>query len=131
MPRNRGPKHWRQFECPDCPPARDHYDIRRWHKRVPDSNPFSVCTSCNEEYEACPIGEEVGVGVCMFKCDCGHEYSVVCEMTDTATCFQCYNSDIEPHEYTPLRRIKGKSSNKHSCSKCNGSGNCPNMNQLR
>ena len=124
--------HWRQFECPDCEPAKDHYDIKRWHIRVPDDNPTSKCRICKKRYTAIPIGQEVGVGVCNFECsECSHEYTVVCEMTDTAKCYQCttFNS---PVEFSPLRRINTKSrNNKHSCSKCDGEGHCPNMERLR
>lgn len=124
--------HWRQFACPDCPPAKDHYDIKRWHIRVPDHDPSSKCRSCKKKYTAIPIGQEVGVGVCNFECsECNHEYTVVCEMTDTAKCYQCSNFNT-PVEFSPLRRINAKSrSNKHSCSKCNGDGHCPNMERLR
>ena len=80
---------------------------------------------CGVEYEACPIGEEVGVGVCHFRCDCGHEYNVVCEMQDTAVCYEC-GVMVEPYEMEPLRRIKRKTKRTHSCSKCNGKGRCPN-----
>ena len=128
MPRGGGPKHWRQFSCPDCEPAKPRYDVRRWCKMVPDDDPYSTCNSCGEEYEACPIGKEFGSGVCKFECDeCHNNYSVLCRMIDLAECYQCFkmNSAVE---FTPPRRIKRKTNNKHSCSRCdNGKKSCPNF----
>lgn len=130
MPRGGGPRHCRQFSCPVCEPASSRYDVKRWHKVVPDDHPYSTCNTCGEEYEACPIGQEFGVGVCKFVCDeCGRDstYSVVCRMIDMAECYQCYsmNSAVE---FTPRRRIDRKTDKKHSCSRCdNGRKKCPNL----
>ena len=124
-----GPKHCRQFSCPNCEPANKRFDVKRWHKVVPDDNPYSTCDGCGEEYEACPIGQEFGVGVCKFECEeCANKYAVVCRMIDMAECFQCYkhNSAVE---FTPRRKIDRKTGNKHSCSRCdNGKKKrCPNL----
>jgi predicted RNA-binding Zn-ribbon protein involved in translation (DUF1610 family) len=52
-------------------------------------------------------------------------------MTDTAKCYSCrdqgHEYDNSPYGFLPLRRIHKKTSNKHECSKCNGSGDCPNL----
>ena len=125
-----GSKHWRQFSCPDCEPAHPRFDVRRWHKPVPDDHPFSTCTKCKKEYEACPIGEEFGVGVCKFVCEnpvCDNKYTVICRMIDMAVCYECaeMNSAVE---FMPRRPIKRKTNNKHSCSRCNnGKKSCPNL----
>ena len=126
--RDEGPKHCRQFSCPSCEPANRRHDVKRWHKVVPDDHPYSTCNGCGEEYEACPIGEEFGVGVCKFECEeCGNKYTVKCRMIDMAQCYKCFklNSAVE---FTPVRRIDRKTSNKHSCSRCdNGAKKCPNL----
>lgn len=75
---------------------------------------------------ACEIGDEEGVGVCSFVCECGHTYSVVCRMIDTATCYKC-ECDNNAVEMGPRRRIEKKTENQHSCSRCKGQGKCPNM----
>lgn len=66
------------------------------------------------------------VGVCKFECICGHEYIVICRKMDTAPCYKC-KADNSPDNWEPLRRIKKISDNPHNCSRCNGSGNCPNL----
>ncbi len=138
------PKHWRQFCCPTCDPAHKRFDKRRWHKVVPDDHPFSTCTKCGKEYKACDIGQEFGVGVCLFvwKCTCvnpeevdddgiefeedSYRYSVTCRMIDLAECYRCAAMN-SPVEFRPLRRINKKTNNKHSCSRCdNGTKRCPN-----
>ena len=124
--RGGGSRHYRQFECPDCPPPKEHFDAKRWFKRVPDSNPYSTCNGCDKQYHAIEIGEERGVGACSFVCECGSKYTVICRMTDTAKCYQCF-ADNEPEEMGPRRRIDRKSENKHSCSRCKGKKNCPNL----
>ena len=136
--RGGGPKRCRQFSCPDCEPANRRYDVKRWHKIVPDDNPYSTCNGCGKRYEACPIGEEFGVGVCRFECgECAdseedkYTYSVICRMIDMAECYRCFkmNSAVE---LRPLRRINRKTNNKHSCSRCdNGKKNCPNLSHHR
>ncbi len=93
---------------------------------MPDKDPYSECHGCGDEIEAFEVGEEIGVGVCTFVCPCGHEYTVICEITDTARCYEC-DEDNPPEDLKPPRRINRKTSNKHSCSKCNGRENCPNL----
>ena len=125
------PKHCRQFSCPVCEPARKRFDVRRWHKIVPDNHPYSTCTKCGVEYRACDIGNEFGVGVCKFECECDNKYTVVCRMIDLAECYQCYkkNSAVE---FTPRRKIDKKTGNKHSCSRCDdGKKDCPNLSNRR
>jgi len=122
-----GKWHWRQFECANCEPANKKYSVCRWFKRCPDGKPARTkCRGCGELKTACEIGDEQGVGVCSFNCECGHTYSVVCRIVDTAKCFSC---DLvnEPEEMGPRRRIEKKTTAKHSCSRCNGNGKCPNM----
>lgn len=143
--RGGGPKHCRQFSCPDCEPAHPHFDMKRWHKVVPDDNPYSTCNTCHQRYEACEIGQEFGVGVCKFVCKCTcedpedvddegldlredvYKYTVICRMIDMAECYRCAEMN-SPCEFRPLRRINKKTNNKHSCSRCdNGKKNCPNL----
>ena len=127
--RGDGPKQCRQFSCPDCEPANIRYDVKRWHKVVPDDHPYSTCDECGEEYEACPVGEEFGVGVCKFECEeCDNKYTVVCRMIDMAQCYQCFNMNSAV-EFKPRHRIDRKTSNEHSCSRCdNGKKKrCPNL----
>ncbi len=122
-----GQWHWRQFECTKCNPPNPRYSVCRWFKRCPDNKPAQTrCRGCNELKTACERGDENGVGVCSFTCECGQTYSVVCRMSDTATCFKCHKVN-NPDEMGPRRRINKKTDNKHSCSRCNGSGKCPNM----
>ena len=138
-------KHWRQFCCPVCEPAHKRFDKRRWYKFVPDSHPVSTCTNCGKEYEACPIGEEFGIGVCKFVCKCtcenpeevddediefeedAYRYTVICRMIDMAECYRCAKMN-SPVEMRPRRRINKKTDNTHSCSRCNnGKKSCPNL----
>ena len=70
--------------------------------------------------------DEEGVGACRFECDCGNRYTVLCEMTDTAECYKC-GRDNEPMGWAPPRNIDKETSNPHSCSKCKGIGQCPNL----
>ena len=70
--------------------------------------------------------DEEGVGACRFECDCGNKYTVLCEMTDTARCYEC-SRDNEPMGWAPPRNIDTESSNPHSCSKCRGQPGCPNL----
>ena len=144
--RGGGPRHCRQFSCPVCKPANKRYDVKRWHKVVPDDNPYSTCNTCNRRYKACDIGQEFGVGVCKFVCKCTcedpeeddgdecidlredvYKYSVICRMIDMAECYRCAKMN-SPVEFLPLRRINKKTNNKHSCSRCdNGKKSCPNL----
>ena len=83
----------------------------------------------NGDFDEVPLdydSDEDGVGACRFECDCGKKYTVLCEMTDTAECFSCHH-DNEPMGWAPPREIDRESSLKHSCSKCRGRGNCPNL----
>ena len=113
--------------CTECPPPNPRYTVYRWFKRCPDNQlAQSKCRGCNEIKTACEIGEEEGVGVCSFVCECGHTYSVVCRIVDTATCYLCQKVN-EAEEMGPKRRIERKTDNKHSCSRCNGQGKCPNL----
>lgn len=70
--------------------------------------------------------DEEGVGACRFECDCGNRYTVLCEMTDTARCYQCDHHN-EPMGWAPPRTIEKDTSNPHSCSKCNGHPGCTNL----
>ena len=67
-----------------------------------------------------------GVGACRFECDCGNRYTVLCEMIDTARCYEC-GRDNEPMGWAPPRNIDAETSNAHSCSKCQGQPGCPNL----
>lgn len=70
--------------------------------------------------------DEDGVGACRFECDCGNKYTVICEMTDTASCYGC-GCENEPVGWAPPREIDKETTNPHSCSKCNGQPDCPNL----
>lgn len=116
---------WRQFVCPTCPSKLAQCPVKRWHAQTRDSKPFSTCEGCNVTYPAVPIGEEVGVGVCYFSCECGHIYNVVCTMQDKAECYDC-NKMVAPYQKARLRPIKSKTDKKHSCVQCQGKGGiCP------
>ena len=66
------------------------------------------------------------VGACKFKCNCGNEYTVICRKMDTAPCYACRNEN-SPLRWAPPRDIQKRSDQTHNCSRCNGSGNCPNL----
>ncbi len=127
----RGNKELRQFICRGCPGKYSYHKYRVWHGWVDSNYLKSRCHNCNKMKEAVPRGEEEGVHVCNFHCPCGNEYVVRCEMRDTACCYACRARgrvrQVAPHSFQPLRKIKKKTDNVHSCSKCNGSGDCPNM----
>lgn len=118
----------RQFKCATCPGKYEWHPYRLWHERVKiSSNPVSQCHVCKKNKKAVPKGDEEGVHVCCFECKCGHRYNVVCEMRDTAKCYSCKEKMVSPFGFLPRLRINKKSDNTHSCSKCNGVGNCPNL----
>ena len=70
--------------------------------------------------------DEDGVGACRFECDCGNRYTVLCEMTDKARCYECDRNN-EPMGWAPPRNLDKETSNPHSCSKCEGQPGCPNL----
>lgn len=130
-------EEWRQFKC-------DHCNERGWIAMAERSK----CRFCNRYGTLIPTGQEVGVFVCKFMCTCDrcnctsrmdpdapYEYTVVCEMTDTAKCYSCrdrgHNHRNSPYGFTPRRRINRKSNNVHECSKCYGCGDCPNLRQAQ
>ena len=136
MPRGR---RLRQFQCDTCMRGGR---LRVWWAMVPNGDPRSECRGCGNEFEAILDGEWVGVGACLFQCDeckiepkCDEDgpkprmYTVLCEWTDTAKCYGC-GKQHSPIEFKPPRRIKKKTENVHSCSKCNGCGDCPNFHSL-
>lgn len=88
------------------------------------------CKYCTQLSDAVPKGKEEGIGACNFKCKCGHQFTVVCEKTDTAPCYKCGKKDVSPYRLTPPRPVKRTTDNTHSCSKCDGKGDCPNIRQL-
>lgn len=122
-------KELRQFICETCPGKYDHHPYRLWYERVWSNDPYSECSSCREEVEAVPRGEEEGVHICHFKCaDCKNIFVVRCRMCDTAPCYECGEEVVEPHSFEPLRKINSCSDNVHKCSRCPRSGGtCPNL----
>ena len=77
--------------------------------------------------KAVPRGEEEDVHICRFTCDCGSSFVVQCRMCDTARCYACRKKEVGPHSFEPLRPIRTRSDNVHSCSRCPKSGGpCPN-----
>ena len=70
--------------------------------------------------------DEDGVGACRFECDCGNKYTVICEMIDTASCYGC-GCENGPVGWAPPREIDKETTNPHSCSKCHGQPDCPNL----
>ena len=114
-------KKLRQFQC-------NHCGGRTWFERAARSQ----CRKCKNDGTPIPRGEEIGVFACKFKCDCGNEYTVLCEMTDTAECYACKAPGVSPYEFWPRQYIKKKSDNVHSCSKCEHlpAGGCPNLRKV-
>ena len=96
---------------------------RTWLRR----DTFCECRECGEEAALIPEGEEIGVFVFEFNCDCGNDYTVKCRWEDTAECYQCGQQDNPPVRFIPRGFIEAKTDNIHSCSRCNGQGNCPNL----
>ena len=71
------------------------------------------------------------IGACNFECfdsDCEHEYVSLVRMKDMAPCYKCGRMN-RPLSWAPPRDIRRETNNKHSCSRCGGSGNCPNLQQ--
>ena len=110
---------WRQFYCAHC------------NERWIDMATRSKCVECGGDAEMVPKGEEIGVFVCKFECSaegCTNEYRVTCKMSNKAVCYDCSPKHLNsPYAFEPRRRIKRKTEKQHSCSQCNGSGNCPNL----
>ena len=109
---------------------------RKWEEMAEKSK----CRICNRYGEMVPTGEEVGVFICKFVCDCNkrncglgedqnlHKYTVQCRMQNTAECYSCRKDGVKPYAFRPLHHGINKSTdNVHSCSECNGSGDCPNL----
>lgn len=123
--------------CSNCPGKRPHHPYNIWHEKVKDSDPRSECKHCKIRYQPVPRGQEVGVKLCHFHCSkCGNKFVSICEMSDTAPCYnyKCSEGALSPCSFEKLRKINRKTDNKHNCSKCNGKGNCPNLrvfNQLQ
>lgn len=118
-------KELRQFICRECPGKYSHHKYRVWHGWVDSSYKKSQCHICKKMIEAVEHGKEEGVHNCNFRCQCGHTFVVHCEMSDTADCHRC-DAWSSPHSFQPWHKINRISDNVHSCSKCNGRGNCPN-----
>lgn len=119
----------RQFKCKSCQ-GKQGQSYHVWHERVPDNDPKSKCHTCDKMCAPVPTGEEEGVKICHFTCTkCDKEYVVQCKMSNTALCYECKTVQVAPHSFEKLRKIDRKTSNTHSCSECNGRGNCPNMRQ--
>lgn len=74
--------------------------------------------------------DEEKVGVCKLECDCGHEYTVTLRMMDQAICHRCGKKN-NPLHWEPPRDIQKHSDAIHSCSRCNGHGECPNLVQAK
>ena len=115
----------RQFICP-C-------DGHIWYARAEKS----ICKSCKKWVDAVPVGQEKGVFVCKFlcnckECGCKNEYRVRCRMCDTAKCYSCRGRGhdeyhVKPYGFLARQHIRKTTDNEHSCSRCNGSGDCPNF----
>ena len=90
---------------------------------------FCECRECGEEAELIPQGEEIGVFVFEFNCDCGNQYTVWCRWEDTAECYECGAPDNQPTRFLPREFISPKTDNTHSCSRCGGHGDCPNLSE--
>jgi hypothetical protein len=67
-------------------------------------------------------------GVARFNCDCGHGFTSYAMRAPDFYC-RCYRcgSHVRPAEFLPKDKVlkKRNSTETHSCSVCNGSGNCP------
>ena len=121
-------KELRQFICDTCPGKLPHHTYALWYKRVRADDPYAQCRVCKEMIEAVPRGEEEGVLICHFECDCDSKFTVRCRMCDTAPCYACEEQEVEPDSFEPLRSIRTKSDIKHKCSRCPRSGgHCPNL----
>ncbi len=113
--------------CEDCVAPFD-YPQMRWFKKVSPKNPVAVCRDCNEEKETVPVEEGEIVGVGSFECHCENAYTVICRGIDTAMCYEC-EQESHPIRVNPRGIIKRKTSNLHSCSRCNHGKikPCPNF----
>lgn len=125
-------KPLRQFECRQC-------NSLWWERAGPKNNPSTQCIGkCKELKQAIPRGQEKGVGLCEFICECGHMYKVLCEKTDETECYNCGKQDVRSSENCrfyppprPRRRRHPVTPNRHSCWRCHGSGNCPRLRSYR
>lgn len=119
-------KLW-QFKCTQCQGKHEWHEYRLWYQKVRGDQPRSRCHSCNRMKDAVPRGEEEGVFICFFVCQCGKKYTVRCTMQDTAPCYSCGDPYVPSCHFEPRKKIVRKTNQKHNCSSCNGSGDCPNM----
>lgn len=115
---------------------------RRWEKMATRSK----CRICNHYGRMVPTGEEIGVFICKFRCDCEQcdcptdrlPYTSRCRMQCTTICYRCRgmghnNYRNSPYTFRPRRfGIKKMTDNVHGCSDCNdGSKDCPNTRSSR
>ena len=132
-----------KFECEEC--GSEFTDICRMsdtaechvcdnkHVRPYDTSTglgSSVSTFFSRMSDLDLDDDEPEVGACKFKCECGNRFTVICQMSDTAECYNCH-VHVRPYAISPPRQIRTKTNKPHSCSKCNGAGNCPNLYRLR
>ena len=100
----------RQFRCDteEC-----ECKGKRWLKRAMECE----CRECEEPATLIPEGEEVGVFVFQFNCECGNTYTVICRRQDEAECYQCDKLN-SPQKIVPSRRAASRSENHHGCTRC-------------
>ena len=115
--------------CKDC-------KLHEW-KWIVSATP-SQCHGCKQDGVLVERGKEKGVYSLCFLCDniedkCGNEFTVLCEMTDTAPCHDCKKSAVKPYGLLNRNWInKTNSGKKHKCSKCIGrKTSCPNLERAR
>lgn len=117
-----------------CPPKRKIFNASEIHEATGSTiSTFLSQIDFEDTAEEVPLAydsddDDEKVGACKFECDCGNEYTVICRMVDTAPCYKCRrDNNNNPLHWEPPRDIQKKSDKPHRCSRCDGSGHCPNL----
>ena len=90
----------------------------RWWKNGDNSK----CNECQQTCQYLSLEETVGIG--WFECLCGRKFAGFCRGDVASRCHKC-DSHILPSFIVPGKKIKRKTDDTHECDMCDGSGECP------
>jgi hypothetical protein len=93
-----------------------------------DEDDYNAIDDEDTEAEESDEADLPRYGVARFNCDCGHTFTSYAERAPHfyCPCYRC-GSHMQPAKFLSKDKVRKKrnSTETHSCSVCNGSGNCP------